>query len=70
MRHRTIRTLPILAATGLLAGSLASTGCYKRVVRSKGFGASTTQVYDANMTVPKSTKKSDTAHKRKAKWDY
>jgi len=66
-RRRATRALVLLLAGGSL---VASAGCYKRVVRSKGFGANTTQVYDANVSVPKSTKQSNTAHKRKAKWDY
>lgn len=64
--RRTARTAILLLAIGSL---VAASGCYKRVVRSKGFGASEAQVYEGT-NIPKSTKKSNTAHNRKADWNY
>jgi len=52
----------------VVGAALASSGCYKRVVRSKGFGATTTQVYEESSSPP--TKSGKTALDRKPKYAY
>jgi hypothetical protein len=66
MRRATRGAIILLAGASLLA----TQGCYRRVVRTSGFGASTTPVYEGNTKVPKGTKNSNTALSRPAKYDY
>lgn len=60
--------MSVLALATAGVATAAASGCYERVVRSKGFGASTTQVYDENANLP--SKKSKTALDRKPKYNY
>jgi hypothetical protein len=66
MRRTTLGAIILVLASSVLA----SQGCYRRVVRTKGFGTATTPVYESNTSVPKSTRQSNTAHSRKGAYDY
>lgn len=59
-RARIVRTAGLLLVLGSVA---AGAGCYKRVVSSKGFGATAQPVYEGNTSAGPG--KTRTAHERK-----